>query len=124
VQSWKKQPWQIEQEWLKAEHDQKMDSLRDLWTDQFFDILPGGVQITKQAMLKCLAAGTPKPGSGAFPDSFKLEAVYGNVAVATDHTTLRDLGPATGEYRVLWMFVKEKGKWKVADAALVRIVAP
>ena len=52
------QLWQIEQDWLKAEHDQKMDSLRDLWTDQFFDILPGGVQITKQAMLKRLAAGT------------------------------------------------------------------
>jgi hypothetical protein len=118
------QLWQIEQDWLKAEHDQKMDSLRDLWTDQFFDILPGGVQITKQAMLKRLAAGTPKPGSGAFPDSFKLEAVYGNVALATDHTTLKDLGPATGEYRVLRMFVKEKGKWKVAGAALVRIVAP
>ena len=35
------QLWQIEQDWLKAEHDQKMDHLRDLWTDQFFDILPG-----------------------------------------------------------------------------------
>jgi hypothetical protein len=36
-----RQLWQVERDWLKAEHDQKMDYLRDLWTDQFFDILPG-----------------------------------------------------------------------------------
>jgi hypothetical protein len=90
----------------------------------FFDILPGGVEITKDAMLKRLSTGTPKPGSGAFPDSFKLQALYGNVALATDHTTVKDLGPARGEYRVLRMFIEEKGKWKVAGAALVRIVAP
>src|ERR1700693_1624398 len=118
------QLWQIEQDWLKAEQEQKMDYLKDLFSDQFFNILPGGVQISREDMLKRLANRTRKPGAGGSPDSFKLQAVYGNVALATAHTTVKGLGPADGEYRALRMFAKENGKWKVAGAVLVRIAAP
>jgi ketosteroid isomerase-like protein len=118
------QLWKIEQEWLAAEHDQKMDFLNELWTDQFFDILGNGQYISREDMLKRLASANPKPGTGAFPGDFKLRAVYGDhVAIATDHTTLKGLGPASGEYRVMRLFIKEKGKWKVAGAALVPIVS-
>jgi len=57
-----------------------------------------------------------------------LRAVYGNVALATDHTTIKGVD-ANGkivvvrEMGVLRMFVKEKGKWRVAGAGLVPIVA-
>jgi hypothetical protein len=118
------QLWQIEQQWLAAEHDQKGDFLRDLLTDQFFDIFPGGSYVTKQELLQLVTKSNPKPGTGAFPDDFSLRAVYDNVALATDHTTLKGVGPISGEYRVLRMFVKEKGKWKVAGAALVQIATP
>jgi ketosteroid isomerase-like protein len=115
--------WQIEQQWLAAEHNQKMDFLNELWTDQFFDILGNGRYIGREDMLKRLASAHPKPGTGAFPEDFKLRAVYGDrVAIATDHTTLKGLGSASGEYRVMRLFVKENGQWKVAGAALVPIV--
>ena len=117
------QLWQIEQQWLAAEHDQRMDVLRQLWTDQFFDILGNGQYINREDMLARLASAHPKPGTGAFPSDFKLRAVYGDrVAIATDHTSLKGLGPASGEYRVMRLFVKERGQWKVAGAALVPIV--
>ncbi|MFI5095877.1 MAG: nuclear transport factor 2 family protein [Candidatus Acidiferrales bacterium] len=115
--------WQIEQQWLRAEHNQKLDFLSELWADQFFDVLSGGLQITKEDMLKRLARATPKPESGGFPDDFKLIAEYGNVGLATDHTTIKGMGSVDGQYRALRMFVKEDGEWKVAGAALVRIVA-
>ena len=115
--------WKIEQQWLAAEHAQKMDFLNELWTDQFFDILGNGQYISREDMLKRLASANPKPGTGAFPDDFKLRAAYGDhVAIATDHTSLKGLGAASGEYRVMRLFVKEQGKWKVAGAALVPII--
>ena len=50
------------------------------------------------------------------------------MALATDHTIIRGMD-ANGklylvrEMRVLRMFVKERGKWKVAGAGLVPITA-
>jgi ketosteroid isomerase-like protein len=53
-------------------------------------------------------------------------AVYGNFALATDHTFLQaestDGKVAGTQTRVLRMFVKEDGKWRPAGAALVPIV--
>jgi Domain of unknown function (DUF4440) len=127
-----KELFALERKWLKAEFDKKMagpDSMGELWTDEFFDILPGGRVVNKQEMVDLMAKTNRPPGTGAFPDHFKLMAVYGNVALATDHTIIKGLD-ANGkivvvrEMRVLRMFVKEKGKWKVAGAGLVPIVSP
>jgi ketosteroid isomerase-like protein len=53
-------------------------------------------------------------------------AVYGNFALATDHTFLRaedkDAKVMGTDCRVLRMFVKEDGKWHPAGAALVPII--
>jgi hypothetical protein len=56
-----------------------------------------------------------------------LRAVYGNVALASDHTILKGVDSngkivVTREMGVLRMFVKENGKWRVAGAGLVPIV--
>jgi ketosteroid isomerase-like protein len=62
---------------------------------------------------------------GPYPDDFKLMAVYGNFALATDHTRLKrqsaDGKVSEVEVRVLRMFAKEDGKWRPAGAALVPI---
>jgi hypothetical protein len=126
-----KELFAIELKWMKAEFDKKMDgpdSMEELWTDDFFDVLPGGRIVNKQEMMDLMAKTDRQPGTGAFPDHFKLRAVYGNVALATDHTTIKGVD-ANGkivvirEMGVLRMFVKEKGKWRVAGAGLVPIVS-
>jgi hypothetical protein len=126
-----KELFAIELKWMKAEFDKKMDgpdSMGELWTDDFFDVLPGGRVVNKQEMMDLMGKTDRQPGTGAFPDHFKLRAVYGNVALATDHTTIKGVD-ANGkivvirEMGVLRMFVKEKGKWRVAGAGLVPIVA-
>ena len=126
-----KELFAIELKWMKAEFDKKMDgadSMGELWTDDFFDVLPGGRVVNKQEMMDLMAKTDRQPGTGAFPDHFKLRAVYGNVALATDHTTIKGVD-ANGkivvvrEMGVLRMFVKEKGKWRVAGAGLVPIVS-
>jgi hypothetical protein len=125
-----KELFALELKWMKAEFDKKMtgpDSMGELWTDDFFDVLPGGRVVNKQEMMDLMAKTDRQPGAGAFPDHFKLMAVYGNVALASDHTVIKGVD-ANGkivvvrEMRVLRMFVKEKGKWRVAGAGLVPIV--
>jgi hypothetical protein len=126
-----KELFALELKWMKAEFDKKMagpDSMGELWTDDFFDVLPGGRVVNKQEMMDLMAKTDRQPGTGAFPDHFKLMAVYGNVALATDHTVIKGVD-ANGkivvvrEMGVLRMFVKEKGKWRVAGAGLVPIVS-
>lgn len=126
-----KELFAIELKWMKAEFDKKMDgpdSMGELWTDDFFDILPGGRVVNKQEMMDLMGKTDRQPGTGAFPDHFKLRAVHGNVALATDHTIIKGVDAkgnivVVREMGVLRMFVKEKGKWRVAGAGLVPIVS-
>ena len=120
------QLFQLERTWLQDEHDKKTDALKEMWTSQFFDIFPTGQVVTREEMLQRVANGNPKPGTGAFPDEFKIMALYGNVVLAVDHTNFRTMDAngnisVTGQARVLRMFVKENGQWKVAGATLVPI---
>ena len=127
-----KELFAIELKWMKAEFDKNkdgVDGMGELWMDDFFDVLPGGRVVNKQEMMDMMAKSDHQPGTGAFPDNFKLRAVYGNVALATDHTIIKGVD-ANGkivvvlEMGVLRMFVKDKGKWRVAGAGLVPIVSP
>jgi hypothetical protein len=96
------------------------------WTDQFFEISIAGKVQTKDEMVAAQRAAHPSPGVGPHPDDFKLMAVYGNFALATDHTFLQrestDGKVAGTDVRVLRMFVKEDGKWRPAGGALVPII--
>lgn len=124
-----KQLYEVELKWMKAEHDKinvGPDSMGEMWMDDFFDVLPTGVVVDKHQMMDMMDKADAKPGTGAFPDTFKVRAVYGNVVLATDHTTIKGVD-ANGnivpvrEMRVLRIFVKDKGKWRVQGAGLVVI---
>jgi ketosteroid isomerase-like protein len=124
-----KELYQVELKWMKAEFDKRKtgpDSMGELWTDQFFDVLPSGQVVNKEEMMDMMSQGEHKPGTGAFPVDLKIRAIYGNVVLATDHTTIKGVD-ANGnivpvlQMNVLRMFVKEKGKWRVAGAGLVPV---
>jgi Domain of unknown function (DUF4440) len=114
-----KELWDVEtQQWLnnKLPWEQARPIRFASWTDQFFEIYPNGeVHFKADMMASQSAAPAPAPGNGAFPEDFKLRAVYGNFALATDTTRLKG-GSLDGVYRGLRMFVKENGKWRVAGA--------
>lgn len=124
-----KQLYEVELKWMKAEHDKILDgpdSMGELWMPDFFDVLSSGVVVDKQQMMDMMSKGNSKPGTGAFPDTFKIRAIYGNVVLATDHTTIKGLDASGNivpvrEMRVLRIFVKDKGKWRVQGAGLVTI---
>jgi ketosteroid isomerase-like protein len=132
VAALEKELYALELQWMKAEHDKNVDGkngMGELWMDDFFDVLSSGQVVNKKEMMDMMVKADRKPGTGAFPVDLKLRAIHGNVALATDHTTIKGMD-ANGnivvvrEMSVLRMFVKDKGKWRVAGAGLVPITPP
>jgi ketosteroid isomerase-like protein len=128
-----KELWDADQQWLCSsgagpyhkDYKECIEFRNQYWTDQFFEISPEGEVQSKAQMIAAQRAAHPSPGVGPYPDDFKLMAVYGNLALATDHTRLKrqsaDGKVSEIEVRVLRMFAKENGKWRPAGAALVPI---
>ena len=132
-----KELWDVEQQWLCSSgagpyHKEYKDCVQfrsKFWADQFFEISAKGQVQTKAEMIamQTAAAATHTPGVGPYPHDFKLMAVYGNVALATDQTDFKTVDASgklafTSQTRVLRMFVKENGTWRPAGAAIVPIV--
>jgi ketosteroid isomerase-like protein len=124
-----KQLADIDQKWMDAVRTTKVDFLKSMYADQWFEILGWlpNVVLTKPAALERVAHLNFKPGEGLFADQFKLMSVYGDVALATDRR-IRKIADASGTIastsnRALIVFVKQGGQWKVAaDAAVPMMV--
>jgi ketosteroid isomerase-like protein len=119
----------IDQKWMDAVRTAKIDYLKDMYADKWVEIIgwvPTAI-LNKPMALERVAHLNYKPGEGLFADQFKLMSVYGDVALATDRR-IRKIADASGNIvstpnRVLIVFVKEKGQWKVAADAAVPMIA-
>jgi hypothetical protein len=123
--------WLCSGKYHKAKRQDCVDFRAKYWADQFFEIGQTGKVQNKAEMVASQSAGAATNpdvvrGTGPNPQEFKLMAVYGNIALATDRTIFKSADASgnlsvTSEARVLRMFVKENRKWRPAGAALVRI---
>jgi hypothetical protein len=124
--------WVCAHKYHKDHAQDCVDSKNKIWPATFFEISRQGEVTDKQNMVtRQTATATAHPVSpgdaGPNPQDFKLMAVYGNVAMATDHTVFK-AGDASGkinvtdEANVLRIFVKLDGKWVPAAAALVPVI--
>ena len=125
--------WVCAHKYHKDHAEDCVDFKNSVWPDTFFEISRQGEVTDKHEMVKrqtATATAHPvSPGDAGpkSPQNFKLMAVYGNVALATDHTVFKAadasgkiLSDGRGE-TVLRMFVKLDGKWRPAGAALVPV---
>jgi hypothetical protein len=129
-----KKLFDVDQQWLCSagatpyhqDYKECIEFRSKFWSDQFFEVSIKGEVQTKSEMISRQRVAHPSKGVGPHPKEFKLMAVYGNVALATDHTFLQSEstdGKVSGtDTRVLRMFVNEGGEWRPAGAALVPIV--
>jgi ketosteroid isomerase-like protein len=120
---------EIDQKWMDAVRTAKVDYLKSMYADKWFEILGWlpTVVLTKPAAMERVAHLNFKPGEGLFADEFKLMSVYGDVALATDRR-IRKIADANGTIvstpnRALIVFVKQNGQWKVAADAAVPTIA-
>jgi ketosteroid isomerase-like protein len=125
-----KQLADIDTKWLDAAMTKKMDYLQNLFVDNWIEILgwnPTG-NPNKTSTIQLLSNANFKPGEGVVPDQFQLQAVYGDVALATDRRT-RTWTDEKGHivhtpHRSVLVFVKQNGDWKSAGASLTPILNP
>ena len=120
---------EMDQKWMEAVRTAKTDYVKENYAEKWFEILGWlpTVVLTKPMSMERVAHLNFKPGEGIFVDQFKLMAVYGNVALATDRR-IRKIADANGTivstpHRALLVFVKEKGQWKIAADAAVPTIA-
>ena len=118
----------LDQKWMEAVRTGKVEYLKQFYTEKWVEIIAWipTVVLTKQAAMERVAHLNFKPGEGVFPDQFRLMAIYGDVALATDRR-MRKIMDAGGNlmsaaHRALIVFVKENGQWKVAADAAVPIL--
>jgi hypothetical protein len=121
--------WLCAGKYYKAKMQDCVNFRASYWADQFFEVGLTGMTQTKAEMVASQTArATKNPdvvrGTGPNPRDFKLMSVYGDIALATDHTVFKTAdanGQVTvsNEANVLRMFVKEKGKWRPAGAVLI-----
>ena len=125
----------VNQQWLCAGPYQKsykdcVEFRSKYWVDQFFEVVSTGDLLHKDEMVATQTAAIPSnpaPGTGPYPDAFRLRAVYGDFAMATDHTNFKTADKDgklafTSNSKVLRLFVKENGTWRPAAAGLVPII--
>jgi ketosteroid isomerase-like protein len=124
--------WDADQQWLCSgpyvkSYKDCVEFRSRYWVDQFFEVIPNGDLLNKQEMVETQSAripANPDPRTAPYPDAFKLRAVYGDFAMATDHTFFKSLDK-NGNYtfttssKVLRLFVKDHGTWRPAAAGLV-----
>ena len=132
----------VNQQWLcvgkynRAKRQDCVNFRAKYWVDEFFEIGQSGKIQTKAQMVASQSAAAPAadianpkgiPGVGPNPQEFKLAAVYGNIALGTDHTIFKSIDAqgqlhVTSETHVIRVFVKENGTWRPLSAALGPIV--
>jgi len=121
--------WLCAYQYYKPKAQDCVNFRASFWPEQFFEVgRTGGTQTKEQMVASQTANATKNPdvvrGQGPNPQNFKLMSVYGDIALATDHTVFKapdakgDL-VVTGEANVLRMFERENGKWHPAGAVLI-----
>jgi ketosteroid isomerase-like protein len=126
--------WDVDQQWLcngpyQKPYTECVKFRSHYWVDGFFEVQSGGTVRNKEEMVATQTAANPVTGVRPFPADFKLVAVYGDIALGTDHTDFQTARPDgtyafTSDSHCLRVFVKQNGEWRPAAAALVPVIPP
>ena len=110
--------------WLDAAHNHDGETAAWLFADNFIEIHPGGILVNKQQQLDMIRDA--RGDIEIHPDEIQVRYSSPDVAVLTDTTTIRGTQGGVkydGQYRVMRVFVKQRGRWRAAGAGIARITA-
>ena len=111
--------------WLDAAHNRDTETMAWLFADNFVEIHPGGILVSKQRQVDMIK--DTQLGDLAIQSSdIQVRYASPDVAVLTDTTTIRGRQGDTnydGQYRVMRVFAKLQGRWRAAGAGIARITA-
>jgi len=126
--------WDVDQQWLcdgpyQKTYTECVKFRSQYWVDGFFEVQSGGTLRNKEEMVATQRAANPATGVRPYPADFRLVAVYGDVALGTDHTDFKTVKPDgsyafTADSHCLRVFVQKDGVWRPAAAGLVPVIPP
>jgi len=111
----------LDQEWLDAARNHDRAFCERLWAPGFVEIIGHGVVLNREQLLDLISDKTRQ--GKPYVDDVHVANYYGDVAVVTDHTTLKghDIGKKAdlaGQYRAIRVYIKRNGKWRAIAACL------
>src|SRR5579863_2231468 len=126
--------WDVDQQWLcdgpyQKAYTECVKFQSQYWADGFFEVQSGGTLRNKEEMVATQSAANPATGVRPYPADFRFVAIYGDVALGTDHTDFKTVKPDgtyafTSDSHCLRVFIRQNGVWRPAAAALVPIIPP
>ncbi len=111
----------LDHKWLDAEKNGDTDYCDKFFADSYVLVLAGGQMYAKDQWLGILKAADHPTFEVLNPDDIKVH-VFGNVAILTDHTTLRGHDSKgnrmDGEFEVFRVVTKQNGQWRATGVVM------
>jgi len=111
----------LDHEWLDAEKRLDVDYCEKFFADSYVLVFPNGQALTKKEWLGILRGPDHPTITMLDPEDIKVH-VFGNVAILTDHTTLKghdSKGKSMdGEFNVFRVVIKQNGEWRATGVVM------
>lgn len=116
----------LDHKWLDSERTGDLNYCEKFFADSYVLVLPTGQMYTKDQWFEILR-GPDRPTFEVLnPENIKVH-VFGNVAILTDHTTIRghDSKGARmdGEFNVFRVVIKQNGSWRATGVVMNQVAA-
>ena len=111
----------LDHKWLDSERTGDLDYCETFFADSYVLVLANGTMYTKAEWLGILR-GPDRPTLEVLDPTNIQVHVFGNVAILTDHTTLKGHDSKgvrlDGEFNVFRVVVKQNGAWKATGVVM------
>ncbi|HEV2522046.1 MAG TPA: nuclear transport factor 2 family protein [Candidatus Acidoferrales bacterium] len=112
---------QLDHKWLDSERILDLDYLEKFFADSYVLVFPNGQSYTKAEWLGILKGPDHPTITMLDPENIKVH-VFGNVAILTDHTTLKGHdskgNSMDGEFNVFRVVIKQNGMWRATGVVM------
>jgi ketosteroid isomerase-like protein len=111
----------LDHKWLDSERTGDLDYCQKFFADSYVLVLADGTMYTKAEWLGILR-GPDRPTLEVLDPTNIQVHVFGNVAILTDHTTVKGHGNKgtrlDGEFNVFRVVIKKNGSWQATGVVM------
>jgi ketosteroid isomerase-like protein len=111
----------LDRKWLDSERTGDLDYCEKFFADSYVLVLANGTMYTKAEWLGILR-GPDRPTLEILDPTNIQVHVFGNVAILTDHTTIKGHdskgGRLDGEFNVFRVVIKKNGNWQATGVVM------
>jgi len=114
---------ELDRKWLHAASVRDTKYMASLFVDDFVEVHPGGEVVNKQQQIDQIKSPDLLI-QDLHPEDIHVRCLSSDLALVTDTTTIAATNNGqslSGTFRVMRVFVKQKGAWKAAGASMTPV---